>query len=141
MSDGTRPTGFGGATHAILRIGAGILFCMHGMPKLFGWFGGMGGEGQSAELMSQMGLAGVLEVFGGLLITLGLLTRPVAFIVAIEMLAAYYQAHLPRGWVPYTNGGELALLYFVVWVFLVGNGAGPASIDRMLAKRKGGQGV
>lgn len=137
MNESTRPAGFGGITHAILRIGAGILFCMHGMPKLFGWFGGMGSEGQSAELMSQMGLAGVLEVFGGLLIALGLLTRPVAFIVAIEMLVAYYQAHLPRGWVPYTNGGELALLYFVVWVFLVGNGAGPASIDGMLAKRKG----
>lgn len=130
-----RATGLAGATHAVLRIGAGLLFCIHGMPKLFGWFGGMGGGGQPAELFSQMGLAGVLEVFGGLLILLGLFTRPVAFVLAIEMMWAYVQGHLPQGWVPYTNGGELALLYFCAWVFLFGNGAGPASVDAWRAQR------
>src|SRR5688500_11546728 len=59
-------TGIAAITHAILRIGAGLLFFMHGAPKLFGWFGGMGPEGGSAELFSLMGLAGILEVFGGL---------------------------------------------------------------------------
>ena len=129
-------TGIAGITHAILRIGAGLLFFMHGAPKLFGWFGGMGPEGGSAELFSLMGLAGVLEVFGGLAITLGVLTRPVAIILALEMLIAYFRAHAPQGPIPYVNGGELALLYMCVWIFLAGNGAGPASVDRALASRK-----
>jgi putative oxidoreductase len=121
--------GLAGATHAILRIIAGALFCMHGMPKLFGWFGGMGEAGGSAPLFSLMGLAGVLEVFGGLLILLGLFTRPVAVILALEMITAYFMAHFPQGPVPYLNGGELALLYMSVWIFLVGNGGGPVSLD------------
>ena len=128
--------GLGGTGHAILRIGAGLLFCMHGMPKLFGWFGGMGEAGQRAELFSQMGLAGVLEVFGGLLILLGLFTRPVAVVLALEMVIAYIQAHLPRGPIPYENGGELALLYLTVWIFLSTNGAGPASLDRQIWGRR-----
>ena len=124
-------TGLAGATHAILRILAGALFCMHGTPKLFGWFGGMGEAGGSAPLVSLMGLAGVLEVFGGVLILLGLFTRPVALILALEMIIAYFKAHFPRGPVPLLNGGELALLYMSVWIFLAGNGAGPWSLDRM----------
>lgn len=127
--------GIGSATHAALRIGTGILFCIHGMPKLFGWFGGMGEDGGAAELLSQMGLAGVLEVFGGFLIALGLLTRPVAVVLALEMLIAYLQAHLPQGWNPYLNGGEPALLFMLAWIFLAGNGAGPLSVDRAIAKR------
>lgn len=129
-------TQLGGATHAVLRIGAGLLFFHHGAPKLFGWFGGMGPDGGPAELFSQMGLAGVLEVFGGLLIVLGFLTRPVAIVLALEMLIAYFQAHVPRGLVPYSNGGELALLYLCVWIFLAGNGPGPASVDRWLRGRR-----
>jgi putative oxidoreductase len=124
-----------GATHAVLRIGAGLLFFLHGAPKLFGWFGGMGPAGGSAELFSLMGLAGVLEVFGGLAIALGVLTRPVAVVLALEMLAAYFMAHAPQGPVPYSNGGELALLYLVVWTFLAGNGAGPWSVDAALRDR------
>jgi putative oxidoreductase len=132
----TARTGIAGTTHAILRIGAGLLFFMHGAPKLFGWFGGMGPDGGSAELLSLMGLAGALEVFGGLAIALGVLTRPVAIVLALEMAIAYFYAHAPRGPIPYVNGGELALLYGLVWIFLAGNGAGPASIDRALASRK-----
>ncbi|HET6341720.1 MAG TPA: DoxX family protein [Gemmatimonadota bacterium] len=128
-------TGLARATHAILRIIAGALYCMHGMPKLFGWFGGMGEAGGSAPLFSLMGLAGVLEVFGGLLILLGLFTRPVALILALEMIIAYFYAHFPRGPVPLLNGGELALLYMSVWIFLAGNGAGPWSLD--LRMRRG----
>ena len=130
----TRAIGLAGATHAILRIGAGLLFFMHGAPKLFGWFGGMGPEGGTAPLFSLMGLAGVLEVFGGLAIALGILTRPVAILLAAEMLIAFFYAHVPRGLIPYANGGELALLYGLVWIYLAGNGAGPASVDRWLAR-------
>lgn len=132
----TRASGIGGLTHAILRIGAGLLFFMHGAPKLFGWFGGMGPDGGSAELVSLMGLAGVLEVFGGLLIAVGFLTRPVAVLLALEMLIAYFRAHMPQGPIPYSNGGELALLYLCVWIFLAGNGAGPASVDARLGGRR-----
>ena len=128
--------GLSGATHAILRIGAGLLFFQHGAPKLLGWFGGMDGEGGTAELVSLMGLAGILEVFGGLLIAIGLLTRPVAAIVALEMAIAFFRSHYPQGWVPYENGGELALLYMVVWIFLAGNGAGPFSVDAWLRSRR-----
>jgi putative oxidoreductase len=101
----------------------------HGLQKLLGWFGGMGGPGKTVELMSQFGLAGVLELFGGLLIVLGLLTRPVALLLTGEMLVAYFQAHFPQGGVPLENKGELPLLYMLVWLFFTGNGAGPYSLD------------
>jgi putative oxidoreductase len=124
-------------THAVLRIGAGLLFMQHGAQKLFGWLGGFGGQpGATAELFSQMGLAGVLEFFGGLLIVLGLLTRPVALILVLEMMAAYFIAHHSRGGFPIQNGGELALLFALVFVFLLGNGSGAASLDRWLAGRR-----
>jgi putative oxidoreductase len=125
-----------GATHTVLRIGAGLLFFLHGAPKLLGWFGGMGPEGGGAELVSLMGLAGIFEVFGGILIVLGLLTRPVAILLALEMVTAYFYAHAPRGPIPYANGGELALLYMGVWIFLAGNGPGPVSLDRIVRGRR-----
>lgn len=129
--------GLGAALHALLRIGAGLLFMQHGAQKLFGLLGGFGGTpGATAPLMSQMGLAGILEFFGGLLIALGLLTRPVAVLLVIEMIAAYFIAHFPQGGLPIQNGGELALLYALVFAFLAGNGAGPASVDRMIARRR-----
>lgn len=109
----------------LLRIGAGLLFMQHGVQKLFGWLDGR----QVAELVSLRGLAGVLEVFGGALIVMGVLTRPVALILAIEMLWAYLQAHLPRGFWPILNGGELAFLYFLIWTFIAANGGGTFSVD------------
>ena len=121
--------------HAVLRIGVGLLFMQHGMPKLFGMLGGFGGTpGATAPLASQMGLAGMLEFGGGLLLAIGLLTRPVAIVLFAEMVIAFVQAHLPHGPVPIENGGELALLYALVFLFLAGNGPGPASIDRAMRK-------
>jgi putative oxidoreductase len=115
---------------AILRIGAGLLFMQHGLQKLFGLFGGFGGTpGATAPLMSQMGLAGVLEVGGGLLLVLGLFVRPVAVVLLVEMIAAYVIAHLPQGPVPVQNGGELSLLYALIFLFLAARGAGPVSVD------------
>jgi putative oxidoreductase len=75
----------GSTTHVLLRIGAALLFMQHGVQKLFGWFGGLDGEGATAVLASQMGVAGVLEVFGGLLLLLGALTRPLALLLLLEM--------------------------------------------------------
>lgn len=116
-------------THAVLRIGAGLLFMQHGMQKLFGMLGGMGAPGATVPIASQMGVAGILELVGGLLVALGLLTRPVAVLLAGEMLVAYFQAHFPRGGWPLENGGELPLLFMLVFLFFAGNGAGPASLD------------
>lgn len=133
----TRWDGFGAAAHAVLRIGAGLLFMQHGVQKLFGWLGGFGGEpGGTAELFSLMGLAGVLEVFGGLLIVLGLLTRPVAVLLVIEMLAAFFMAHAPQGGFPIQNQGELPLLFALIFLFLAANGPGPASLDRSIRKNR-----
>ncbi|HET6566788.1 MAG TPA: DoxX family protein [Rhodothermales bacterium] len=122
--------------HAVLRIGAGLLFMQHGAQKLFGLLGGFGPGGGTAELMSQFGLAGVLEFFGGLLIVLGLFTRPVALILILEMLSALAIAHLPRGGFPVQNGGELPLLYILIYIFLLGYGAGVMSLDNLIARRR-----
>lgn len=121
-------TGFAGATHALLRIGAGLLFMQHGAQKLFGWLGGMGGSGASAELFSLMGLAGVLEFFGGLLVALGVFTVPVAGLLVLQMVVAYFMGHASQALFPIQNGGELALLYALVFLFLAGHGAGPWSV-------------
>lgn len=120
----------------VLRIGAGALFMQHGLQKLFGLFGGMGAPGAAAPLVSQMGLAGVLETGGGLLLILGLLTRPVALILIFEMLYAFLTVHAPQGGVPLQNGGELALLYAVIFGFLFANGGGPISFDHVLFHRR-----
>ena len=120
----------------VLRIGAGLLFMQHGAQKLLGWFGGMGGSGATADFLTQMWLAGVLELFGGLLIVLGLLTRPVAIILAVQMVWAYFQAHLPRSVVPIQNGGELALFYALTWAFFAAAGPGAASVDNLIRSRR-----
>jgi putative oxidoreductase len=121
----------------VLRIAVGLAFITHGLPKLFGWLGGFGGAGEAAELMSRFGVAGVLETFGGLLIVLGLLTRPVAFLLSGQMAVAYFWIHVGRGgpwW--WENGGELAMIYSFVFLFFAAWGAGPHSIDaRLSAKR------
>ncbi|MEJ7811357.1 MAG: DoxX family protein [Gemmatimonadaceae bacterium] len=119
----------GPATHALLRIGAGVLFLQHGLQKLFGLLGGFGAPGGTADLGSQFGVAGILELGGGILIILGVLVRPVAFILVLEMLSALVIAHLPRGGWPVQNGGELPLLYALIFAFLAANGAGPLSLD------------
>lgn len=116
-------------THGLLRIGAGLLFMPHGAQKLFGLLGGVNGEGASADLFSLMGVAGVLEFFGGLLVVLGLFTRPVAALLAVQMVVAYFMAHAASAFFPILNGGELALLYALIFAFLAGNGPGPWSLD------------
>jgi putative oxidoreductase len=117
--------------YALLRMVAGFLFFQHGLPKLFGGFG----REQPAELMSQMGLAGVIEVFGGVLIAVGLFARPVAFIASGETAVAYFQAHAPRGFWPIVNGGELAALYCFVFLYFAAMGSGKWSLDALRQKR------
>jgi len=120
----------GRGAHALLRIAAGLLFLQHGLQKLFGFFGGV--QGSTVPLMSQLGVAGMLEVAGGLLLIAGLFTRSVAALLIAEMLAAYFIAHAPQGTWPIQNQGELALLYASIFAFLAANGAGPLSVDEAL---------
>jgi putative oxidoreductase len=119
---------------SILRIAIAFLFLQHGGQKLFGYPPG----GHKVELNSLLGLAGILELGGGLLMLVGFLTRPVAFILSGEMAVAYFKAHASNGlgfW-PVQNHGELAVLYCFVFLYLAAAGAGPLSVD---ALRKKGQ--
>lgn len=131
----TRHSTAGGLAHSLLRIVAGLLFILHGGQKYFGWFGGVDGEGGTVQMMSLMGLAGALELVGGALIILGLLTRPAAFILSGQMAVAYFMAHAPEGFWPIQNNGEPAALFSFIFLFLAFNGAGPLSLDAMRARR------
>jgi putative oxidoreductase len=119
----------------LLRVVSGLLFLQAGGMKLFNWFGGMPG-GMKLELLSQVGIGGVLEFFGGLLILLGLLTRPVAFILSGEMAVAYWQFHAPNGTWPIQNHGEPAVLLCFIFLFFAAHGGGEWSLDALLHRRK-----
>lgn len=117
--------------YVILRIVAGLLFACHGAQKLFGFFGGVGGPpGVAVPLFSLMGLAGVIELVGGLLIALGLLTSYAAFISSGEMAAAYFMAHAPRGFWPIQNEGELSVLYCFLFLYIAARGTGRFGLSR-----------
>jgi putative oxidoreductase len=111
--------------YVLLRIIAGLAFAQHGAQKLFGVLG----ANQAVALASQRGMAGVIEFVGGLMIALGLFTSPVAFIASGEMAWAYFQAHAPRNFWPIQNGGELAVLYCFIFLYLAAVGSGKLSID------------
>jgi putative oxidoreductase len=123
---GQATTAFRRPAHALLRIGSGLLFLQHGLQKLFGLLGG-----SAVPVGSLLGLAGILETVGGVLLVVGLWTRPVAFVLMGQMLTAFLIAHLPKGGWPIQNGGELPLLYAVVFAFLATAGASPASVDTL----------
>jgi putative oxidoreductase len=120
---------------SIVRIVAGVVFLSYGTMKLFGYpppppvmppFG----------LMSQLGVAGILETFGGLAIVLGVFTRPVAVVLAGEMAVAYFQFHFPQSFFPTSNNGTPAILYCLFFLYLMFAGAGEWSIDAGLARSK-----
>ncbi|HVH02232.1 MAG TPA: DoxX family protein [Amaricoccus sp.] len=112
---------------ALLRIVTALLFIAHGTMKLFGFPAAM--ESGTVQLFSLMGLAAILELVGGALILLGLFTRPVAFLLAGEMAVAYWMAHGPQGLYPILNGGESAILFCFVFLYLVFAGPGAFSLD------------
>lgn len=114
---------------SIMRIAAALLFMQHGSQKLFGIPSAMGGP-----LQPLMVIAGALEFFGGLLILLGLFTRPVAFILSGEMAAAYFIAHAPNGFWPLLNRGELPALFCFVFLYLAAADGGSWELDRFRKK-------
>jgi len=124
-------------SYFLLRVVTGLLFFQAGAMKLFGWFGGMPGGG-TAPLMSQVGIGAVLEVFGGIATMLGLLTRPIAFILSGEMAVAYWQFHAPNGTWPIQNQGQPAVLLCFIFLFMAAQGAGEWSLDELIRRKRGG---
>lgn len=120
--------GISNYAYAAMRIVAGAAFAQHGAQKLFGVFGGMGGA--PVEWLSLMGLAGAIELCGGVLVAVGLLTRYAAFVSSGLMAAAYFMAHASRGFWPIENRGELAMLFCFLFLYVATRGSGPLSLDR-----------
>jgi putative oxidoreductase len=127
---------WGPQMQSVLRIVAAFIFMLSGTMKLFAFPTGVPPDGGTVKLVSQMGLGGFLEVFGGLLLLVGLLTRPVAFVLAGEMAVAYFQFHFAQSFWPVVNNGVAAALYCFVWLFFSAAGAGPWSVDAWLKSRK-----
>jgi putative oxidoreductase len=117
---------------SILRMMVGLLFMEHGLAKVVG-FPLQPNHAAYAPFTLNPGLQGLLELVGGLLLALGLFTRTVAFILAGDMAVAYFMAHAPRGFFPLLNGGELAIVYCFVFLYLWVAGGGEWSLDRLRA--------
>jgi putative oxidoreductase len=118
---------------SVMRFIVGFTYLAHGTQKLFGFPSGPGV--QAAPIASFIGFAGVLEFVGGLLIMVGLFTRPAAFLMSGMMAVAYFMAHAPQGFWPVINKGELAVVYCFVFLYLSAAGGGPWSLDAALRKK------
>jgi len=118
---------------SVLRIVAALLFLQHGCAKLFH----VPYQAMFAHLplMSLLGIQGVIELVGGGLLTIGLFSRPVAFILCGDMAVAFFKAHFPRTWLPILNGGDLAVLFCFTFLYLWVAGPGPWSLDALLDGR------
>lgn len=110
---------------AVLRIMTALLFIEHGTQKLFGF----PGDGTIVSYVSLMGLAGILEVVGGICLVIGFKTRIVAFVLGGMMAVAYFMAHAPQTFFPVLNGGDAAILFCFVFLYLVFSGPGAWSVD------------
>ncbi len=120
----------------ILRIVAGFVFITAGTTILFGYPPPPPGM-PVVTLLSQLGIGGILEAFGGLAILLGLFTRPVAFVLSGEMAVAYFQFHFPQSFFPTVNNGVAAVLYCFLFLYMAVAGGGAWSIDSVLPRSKG----
>jgi putative oxidoreductase len=122
-------------TYFLLRVVAGFLFVQFGGLILFGWFGGIPGQPGRPPLMSQTGIGGILEFFGGIAILLGLFTRPVAFILSGMMAVAYWQFHAPSGPWPVLNQGVPAILFCFIFLYMAAKGGGDWSLDDLIRRK------
>jgi len=120
---------------SVLRIVTGAVFITFGTMKLFN-IPPMPPDQPPLELLSMTGIAGILEVFGGAAFTLGLFTRPIAFVLSGEMAAAYFIGHFPMGFWPSQNMGTAAILYCFIFLYFVFSGAGMWSIDAMISRSR-----
>ncbi|MDU0372881.1 DoxX family protein [Hymenobacter endophyticus] len=110
---------------SVMRIVVGLLMIFHGTQKLFGWPPSDHAGGATGLML----VAGILEFGGGLLLLIGLFTRPVAFILSGLMAVAYFMAHAPQHALPIINQGELAVVYSFVYLYIAAAGPGPWSVD------------
>lgn len=134
--DPLRLSRFSGPFHAILRIATALTFISHGSMKLLGFpqmpaMPGGPPPMPSPPIFSLFGVAGIIELVGGLLVLVGLFTRPAAFLLAGEMAIAYWMVHAQGGIIPVTNMGESAYLFCFIFLWLSAAGAGPLSLDSL----------
>ena len=120
--------------YAVLRIVIGLLFACHGAQKLFGVLGGAGGKGGTVAVLSLIGLAGIIEFVGGLLVMIGILAGYAAFLCSGQMAVAYFMAHASKGFWPIQNGGELAVLYCFVFLYIAATGNGIWSLANCFSR-------
>ena len=116
---------------SVLRIMSGLLLLQHGTTK---YLGIPAGPQNNASPMTMGGAAGLFELVGGVMLVLGIFTRPVAFVLSGVMAIAYFYAHAGRGFYPILNGGELAVLYCFVFLYLAAAGGGAWSVDRTMKR-------
>ena|SRR5690348_12343034 len=119
---------------SVLRIVAAFLFAQYGTAKLFAFPAPILPGAGPVHIASLIGVAGTLEAFGGLLLLLGLFTRPVAFLLAGEMAVAYFMGHAPHGFWPFVNHGQPAIFFCFLWLYLSAAGGGPWSLDALRAR-------
>jgi putative oxidoreductase len=120
---------------SILRIVSALIFMAHGTAKLLG-FPATEMFAEPPAMFTLPWIAGVLELVGGALLTLGLFTRPVAFVLSGQMAVAYWMAHAPRSFYPIQNEGDAAILYCFVFLYIAAAGGGPWSLDNLLFRKK-----
>ncbi|HRK63961.1 MAG TPA: DoxX family protein [Terricaulis sp.] len=127
-------TPFSGPLLSILRIMSALLFLAHGTTKLLGW-PATEMFATPPEPMTLIWFAGVLELVGGALLAVGFMTRPVAFVLSGQMAFAYFLGHATQAFWPVQNGGDAAILYCFVFLYIAAAGGGPWSLDNALAKK------
>lgn len=137
MASAASISGWAPRFQSVLRIVAGLLLLQHGAQKILGFPpGGNGGAFDVSSLSSLAGWSGPIELVGGVLIVLGLFSRPTAFILSGFTAVAYWMVHAPQSPYPINNGGELAALYCFVFLYIVFAGPGPWSVDAMRGGRR-----
>ena len=125
------PERFTPMTFALFRIVFGLIFCMFGLQKVVGLFGG-----PAMPLASMLGVAGLIETVCGFLILIGLFTRPAAFLACGEMAAAYFIAHVPQSPLPIVNMGERAAMFCFAFLYICSRGAGIWSVDGAISSKR-----
>lgn len=122
---------YSGVLLSVLRVMSGLLLLQHGTVKYLNF--PIHERMNNASPMTMGGAAGILELVGGILLIIGLFTRPVAFILSGMTAVAYFYAHAPQSFIPLLNGGELAILYCFVFLYLSAAGGGSISVDRAIS--------